>query len=399
METGVLRIWWQPLGRLVLAALGGALLTGLLLLLFYIGDGLTVVAPPVVLTGAELQLAAGQGEHTAAGLQIRQPDAQGLSVVQGPVQRMVRAALYPHLSWQVEGLAPGSEMRLAWVTLAEPRTVRERLLPAQAAGSVDLGTDPHWRGRIAMMGLMVRGPLAEPLLVQRLELRPVTRGSVGLWRWAVGEWSELEDWSQRSINYIAGAPLDALFYPVLVVALWVGLSVVLYILLAWPAPASRGWKPYAALFLLGWLVLDLRWQWDLSQRVQQTEARFAGKSGDEQRLAATDGDLYRFLLDVRRHLPEMPVRIFIVSADPAENTTYEAGRARYHLLPHNGYAGLSRPPDARVAVENSYVLILSPVPGIRYDRNAQVLEWENGQLPVELRYVAPAGALFRVRGG
>ncbi len=118
METGVLRIWWQPLGRLVLAALGGALLTGLLLLLFYIGDGLTVVAPPVVLTGAELQLAAGQGEHTAAGLQIRQPDAQGLSVVQGPVQRMVRAALYPHLSWQVEGLAPGSEMRLAWVTLA-----------------------------------------------------------------------------------------------------------------------------------------------------------------------------------------------------------------------------------------------------------------------------------------
>ena len=399
METGVLRIWWQPLGRLVLAALGGALLTGLLLLLFYIGDGLTVVAPPVVLTGAELQLAAGQGEHTAAGLQIRQPDAQGLSVVQGPVQRMVRAALYPHLSWQVEGLAPGSEMRLAWVTLAEPRTVRERLLPAQAAGSVDLGTDPHWRGRIAMMGLMVRGPLAEPLLVQRLELRPVTRGSVGLWRWAVGEWSELEDWSQRSINYIAGAPLDALFYPVLVVALWVGLSVVLYILLAWPAPASRGWKPYAALFLLGWLVLDLRWQWDLSQRVQQTEARFAGKSGDEQRLAATDGDLYRFLLDVRRHLPETPVRIFIVSADPAENTTYEAGRARYHLLPHNGYAGLSRPPDARVAVENSYVLILSPVPGIRYDRNAQVLEWENGQLPVELRYMAPAGALFRVRGG
>ena len=399
METGVLRIWWQPLGRLVLAALGGALLTGLLLLLFYIGDGLTVVAPPVVLTGAELQLAAGQGEHTAAGLQIRQPDAQGLSVVQGPVQRMVRAALYPHLSWQVEGLAPGSEMRLAWVTLAEPSTIRERLLPAQAAGSVDLGTDPHWRGRIAMMGLMVRGPLAEPLLVQRLELRPVTRGSVGLWRWAVGEWSELEDWSQRSINYIAGAPLDALFYPVLVVALWVGLSVVLYILLAWPAPASRGWKPYAALFLLGWLVLDLRWQWDLSQRVQQTEARFAGKSGDEQRLAATDGDLYRFLLDVRRHLPETPVRIFIVSADPAENTTYEAGRARYHLLPHNGYAGLSRPPDARVAVENSYVLILSPVPGIRYDRNAQVLEWENGKLPVELRYMAPAGALFRVRGG
>lgn len=41
METGVLRIWRQPLGHLVLATLGGALLTGLLLLLFYIGGGLT----------------------------------------------------------------------------------------------------------------------------------------------------------------------------------------------------------------------------------------------------------------------------------------------------------------------------------------------------------------------
>ena len=75
--------------------------------------------------------------------------------------------------------------------------------------------------------------------------------------------------------------------------------------------------PYAALFLLGWLVLDLRWQWDLRLRLEQTVERFAGKNEEDRRLAALDGDLYRFLLEVRQHfLPERPVRLFIVVRSP-----------------------------------------------------------------------------------
>jgi hypothetical protein len=100
--------------------------------------------------------------------------------------------------------------------------------------------------------------------------------------------------------------------------------------------------PYAALFLLGWLLLDLRWQWELNQRLGQTVARFAGKEMTERRLADLDGDFYRFLLEVRRRLPEKPVRLFIVSNDPSG---FLAGRARYHLSPHNGYMGFTHPPS------------------------------------------------------
>lgn len=386
----------RPYGLWLLAVAGGALASVLVLLLFYRLGGLPVVAPPVVLDG-ELQVVAGQGQPTPTGLAIRQPGPQGVAVVQAPVQRMVRAALYSHLSWRVRGLEPDRRLHLAWVTLAEPRKSRELTLPPagpDGIGELDLRAEPHWQGRIAALGLIVPGPLSQPLLLDRLELRPASLTFGDLLRWAWEEWTSFEDWSQRSINYTAGAPLDALFPPVLMVALWVGFGGLLYALL--DPPRRRKLTPYAALFLLGWLVLDLRWQWDLRLRLEQTVERFAGKNEEERRLAALDGDLYRFLLEVRQRLPERSVRLFIVSADPQG---FQAGRARYHLLPHNGYAGFSRVPHAGEARAGDYVLILSPLNGVGYNRSSRALEWQGGRLPAELLYVAAAGALFRVSGG
>jgi hypothetical protein len=274
---------------------------------------------------------------------------------------------------------------------------REKVLPwvGPNGGELDLSAEPDWRDRIVAIGLVVSGPLPQPVVVRRLELRSAVPSTGELLRWAVDEWTAFEDWSQRSINYTSGAPLDALFPPVLVVALWVGFSSVLYALLDRPRRRTGGLAPYAALFLLGWLVLDLRWQWDLGQRLEQTARGFAGQDETGRRLAALDGDLYRFLLEVRRRLPEEPARIFIVSNDP---TGFWAGRARYHLLPHNGYAGLSRIPQPGEARAGDYVLILSPLPDVGYDPGPRVLAGPNVRWPAEMLHVAASGALFRLQG-
>ena len=47
--------------------------------------------------------------------------------------------------------------------------------------------------------------------------------------------------------------------------------------------------------------------------------------------------------------------------------------------------------------EGDYVLILSPLKGVRYNRAAQALEWDNKQLAANLLYAASTGALFQVR--
>lgn len=395
-EAGLWGFQWRPVVRVALAAVGGVLLTVLALLLFYKAGGWSVVARPVVLSGSDLQLIGGQGEQTPAGLEIRQPGPQGLVVVQALV-RGARAARYPHLFWQVEGLEPGREARLIWATHADPQTTREKGLPwvGPDGGQLDLSAEPDWRDRIVAIGLVVSGPLPQPVVVRRLELRPAAPSTGELLRWMMADWTAFEDWSQRSINYTAGAPLDALFPSVPVVALWVGFSSVLYALLDRPRRRVGGLAPYAALFLLGWLVLDLRWQWDLGQRLEQTARGFAGKDEAERRLAALDGDLYRFLLEVRQRLPDRPARLFIVSNDPHG---FWAGRARYHLLPHNGYAGLSRLPQPNEARAGDYVLILSPLPEVGYDPGQRLLAGPNGRWPAEMLHVAARGALFRLRG-
>ena len=387
----------RQVGGTALAAVGGAVVTLLILLLFYQLDGLTRVASPLILTGAEWQLASGQGGPTAAGLEIRQPDVRGWVAAQGSA-RMARANLYRRLSWQVDGLVPDRELRLIWATHAEPRTVRERVLPSAGpeGGEFDLSDEPHWQGRIAMIGLMTHGPLPQPLLIRRLELRPARLSSAELLRRAIEDWTSFDDWSQRSINYTSGAPRDALFPPVLIVALWVGFSAACYALFAPPRWRAEGRLPYAVLFLLGWLALDGRWQWDLHQRLAQTRERFAGKNEVERWLADLDGEFYRFLCEVRQHLPEQPTRLFILSSDPH---SFWAGRARYHLLPHNGYAGLAQLPRPNQAHPGDYVLILAPLASVTYRAEQRILESGKQRLPAELLYAAPAGTLFRVRGG
>ena len=387
----------QPFWLWMLATTGGALLTVLVLLLFYRTGGLAAVAPPVVLPGAKLQLASGQGGQTPAGLEIRQTGAQGWAAAQGAA-RIAPAALYRQFSWEVDGLQAGSELRLVWATLADPRTTQEKLLPPAGpdGGVLDLSAEPRWQGRIAAIGLAVRGPLSQPLVVRRLELRPVTPTAGVLLREMVADWTAFEDWSQRSINYTSGAPLNALFPPVVMVALWIGFGAALYALFDPPRRAPGVLLPYAALFLLGWLALDLRWQWDLGQRLKLTAASFAGKSEEDRRLAALDGGYYRFLLEIRQRLPQQPARLFIVSADPS---SFWVGRARYHLLPHNSYAGFAHLPAPGTVRAGDYILILSPLAGVDYNAEQGVLKGGGVKLPAEMLHVASLGGLFRVRGG
>ena len=306
--------------------------------------------------------------------------------------------MYRRLSWQVEDRPAGSELWLVWTTLADPQTPQQKMLPAAptSEGVLELSAEPRWQGRVVAIGLAVRGSLSQPLVIRRLELRPVVPTTGALLGSMVEDWTTFEDWSQRSINYVSGAPLNALFPPVVMVALGVGFSAVLYALFNPPRRTPAAWLPYAALFLLGWLMLDLRWQWDLGQRLAQTARDFAGKSEEDRRLAALDGEFYRFLREVRQRLPETPKRLFIVSADPAG---FWAGRARYHLLPHNGYAGFAHLPSPDQARGGDYVLILAPLATVDYDAEQRVLRGEGVQLPAEMVHFAAPGALFRLRGG
>lgn len=386
---------WR-VGRWWLAAVSGALLAVWLFLLFYRIGGLTSVAPPIALSGASWRLAQGQGEATAAGLVIRQAGSQGWALVQGSA-RIAPAAVYRQIAWQIADLPPDRELRLVWNTLDDPaRSYSRTLGRGLNHGMLDLGAEPRWRGRILALGLLVPGPLTEPVRIERLELRPVTPAFGALAQELAADWRAFEPWSQRSINFAADAPLNALFPPVPMVLLALALSAACYALLEPPRRRPGVLWPYVGLLLLGWLALDLRWQWTLTERLRQTAADFAGKSA-EQRWLAMDQALYPFLQEVRKHLPQLPQsvsRLFIISADP---TGFATGRARYHLLPHNSYVGFTALPLSGMARPGDYLLLLAPLADLRYDSAQGRLEGQGVRLSADLRYVAESGGLFQVR--
>src|SRR4030095_15987125 len=74
--------------------------------------------------------------------------------------------------------------------------------------------------------------------------------------------------------------------------------------------------PLALVLMLiaAWLVLDLRWQWNLARQVAVTARPYAGRDWREKHVAAEDGPLFEFIEKVRAELPPPPPRRFLGGA-------------------------------------------------------------------------------------
>lgn len=396
-ESRHLQSWLRVAGGLLAAALGATLLMGLALWLFY-RSGDPLVAPTVTLSGADLHLTSGEGRRTPEGIEIRRPGSDGILMVQGAM-RALEAERYGHLSWELEGLTQEQKLRFVWATAAHPGTPRVRALPAVTQGTVrlDPSTESDWKGQIVAVGLALMGPLQTPILIRRIQLEPRSPTPLMLVKALAEDWMHRDGWTGRSINFHRDAPRNALFPPVLLVAIWIGLGTLLYALVNPPWRGFRTPTPYALLWLLGWLALDLRWQSDLSERLRLTQTRYAGLDTSARHLAGPDRDLFPFLQEVRRLLRPMPARVFIIGSDP---NAYAVGRARYHLLPHNAHLGLSALPERSQVRAGDYLLILSPSRKVRYDRERRLLISGQTRLTATLVHALTAqGALFRVEEG
>ncbi len=398
----------RSLRPLAWAALGGALLTVLGFLLYYLLGGLSAAYPPLLWRGEQMVVTRGQGQPAADMLEIRPAEADD-GVFFRFAKNAFMARPYGELVWQIEGLDPAQDIRLIWQVQTDPGDARQA--PVQradlSAARFNLRDQPRWEGYIVNIGFMVRGAFAQPLRVRQVELRPRPLSVGELLQQVWEEWSTSEYWSPRSAHYISGAPAKALFHPILLIMVWIGLSALLYGFWLWRAGRRWRWSAFALLFLVGWWLLDLRWQADLIQRSLKTYQRFAGKSTIDQRLAADDGELFQFLLEVRTHLPAKPARILIINDDAVNRTVarnYLVARARYHLLPHNSFADVVESAQFGKARVNDYILILRPDKGLRsqqarlwFDPRQRRLHWESNQQPVQLLYRGALGALFQVR--
>lgn len=400
----------RPAGFLavLLSMIGGGLFTIAGFLLYYLSSSLTTAYPPLIWSGPEMPVVIGQGRQVADHLEIE------------PVNNTVffrfsakgfMARPYDRLVWRIHGINPAQEVRLVWQIQSDSGNARQLLVQFSdlQTGSVQLRSQPDWQGYIVSLGLFVRGPFLQPLRIEKVELWPAPLSAAALLDQAWQEWTTSEYWSQRSAHFISGAPYRSLFHPVVMTAAWIGLSIILYVIyqfFAWP---QQRWQfsPFMVLFLIGWGVLDVRWQMDLTQRTMMTYQRFSGKNAVEKRQSADDGELFQFLQKIRSYLPIQPVRIFVVNNDVANRKllrNYMTARTRYHLQPHNSFAEVGDWSQLGQARPGDYILVLQPDKGarqqqtdLRYRHAEHSLQWSSGSLPVEHLYREALGQLLRVK--
>jgi hypothetical protein len=260
-----------------------------------------------------------------------------------------------------------------------------RILPV-ALGAID-----GWTGSIIGVGVIARGELSGPFAVESIELRPSSGWTTinGI----VADWLEFEPWDGGSIHFMSGGN-PALKNPL---PLFLGISfagaVGLYLFIIVLGHTRFDARVALAIALLGWAVIDTRWQLNLWRQLDMTRFQYAGKSWEAKRLAAEDGELFAFMRDAKAKIGDAPAHVYVFAEEE-----FDRMRGAYHLFPANvaalkGVRGLL--PAA--TFKPGDVLVLYRKRGVEYDAGAKRLRWdENQALRADLVHVSKGSAVFRV---
>ncbi|WP_240761754.1 hypothetical protein [Nitrosococcus wardiae] len=392
----------MPFWRLLLIALGLMILSGALLISGFLAYHHKDFAPPEVQPkiwqGHSLQLMAGEGARGGEGLEVRALSASGQAIISSG-KIALATEKYPFLQYQVQGIQPEMDPVFFWRRAEERGKVISLPLSWKGEGHamMGLGHHPAWQGTIVEFGVAFRKKPAEPVVIKEFTFKPLSAVSLLAMVWS--EWTTFEGWSQRSINFIENGTANALVPPTLAAAAWVALSLFFYGLWGFFRRRHWDWRVVCIAFLLGWIVMDLRWQAGLWQQLQQTHDRYGGKGGEEKHLAAEDGFLFKFITEIKTHLPPLPQRVFLVTAKPLAEDHYTRLRVRYHLLPYNVHDYGTRLPSQDHVQAGDYLLILGATPEFTFDPEQQLLQGREGKrkgLAAKKIYVASMGTLYQL---
>ncbi len=382
--------------RPILAGLGGALFLWFGVW-WYQHSGPGTAAPTLMLTGEQLKVVAGEGGRTADGILIRRSPPGKPAMVMAATPPL-EAGQFARFSWDIKGLEPQQDLALIWVANADPNKPRTRKITMneRAAGFLQLGDDPTWRGQILKFGLLVPGKLPEPVLLKGLTLERKAPTPLSTLRSLAGDWTHQEPWTGRSINFHVGAAAkDRLLTPVFLVGLWVGLGSLVLVLFNRLSSSRHLLGGLALLFLAGWLLLDLRWQWQLTTRLGETYERYGQLTPEQRPGARPDAQVVTALDQLRKALPEGPSRIFLLSKNPSDYLTL---RVRYHLLPLRVFVADHLPTPEQVQA-GDHILVLANPEVVGFDGTHKRLVDGEASLPVEpLSKVQGFGVLYRIPG-
>lgn len=361
------------------------------------GSGHLHLYPSLVLKPEQgsWQLVEGKGSIRQEQFFITEPSRMGQVVLAIELPRAVPAHRFDLLELTARG-AEGRAVTISWSRVETFTASSGDLLDwvSEDKGQLRLGDQRAWRDDIYFLAVEEVGFTGGEWALDSVTLHPVKPDFPTLQRDLFGGWLSLQAWRQSDVNLIAPGRGQALVSPVIAVAGWIVLSVLILVLVGfWKRSLNR---PALILipFLVGWLVLDLRWQADLFRKADQTLDAFAGIESGQRLLADHDGQLYAFIAELPPLLKSRQVRrVFVFS--PHE---FWRKRARYHLAPWAARAGAEGflSSNSVRAFEPGDVLVLLSVEHLEV-RTARTDPGATGSIAAELWFDgAPAAMEFEM---
>ena len=360
---------------------------------FHSGPWLTNVEART-LPGSDLKPARGQVRIEGSVAILEAPGDDG-NVIAAASFPPFDAANYRFVQVRMTGAYPAGGAHFVWRAQKGENTVRR--VPLLSSGGrilpVTLTELDGWRGQIAGVGIIARGPMSAPLVVQSVELRPSS-----VWTTIdamFSDWFEFEPWDGGSIHFMAGGN-PSLAHPLplfLGIASLVGIA--LYLALIVMGHTRFSAQVAIAIALLGWLAIDARWQWNLWKQLDITRFQYAGKSWEEKRRAAEDGRLFEFMRAARREIGAKPAHVYVFADDE-----FDRVRGAYHLFPLNLHV---RPKQAAIVgpelLKPGDVIVLYRKRGVQYVQGEKLLRWDGDrQVHAELLLFTEGNGVFRVLG-
>jgi hypothetical protein len=287
---------------------------------------------------------------------------------------------------------PPSELVFVWRTREHPRRSFAKRIQwlINGAAPLDMHDDENWHGTVTGVALLVRGKLDSPLRLEALRLPALSPGAIA--GQALREWGAGIPLQGSSIAFPLDPERGYSLPPLPAVGIAVGMAMLAYVLLARWRGFRRDPRALWAIFLGGWLLLDLRWQLNLWRAAVATAIQFAGKTSDEKHRVAIDSALFSIVQQAKDRLPPPPARIEI-SCDSGAICI----RTAFLLLPHNVSVMLARRgnplpgPEELRSGEYVYIVFNNR---LAYDTEHQQLVWADGRTKPAALLLAQQGALL-----
>jgi len=383
--------WIAGVGLLV----AGIAMAVLLVAIAHSGGNWRDGPPAITVDGGAFVLVRGSGHRDGREFVLEATDSERLAVLSARVAPF-DADGHPRVDFNLHSTdALPVELVFVWRTEERPnRNFSKRLTwTGTHIAPLELGPDDGWTGSITGIALAARGAVPRPLVLESFSVPSVSVAAV------IGDiavqWTTFIPIVAASVTL----PFDdeRSHYATLLATVVAGglFAAALYWLVTRRA-LPRDPRIYGAIVAAGWLILDMRFQVNLWRQLTRTAATFAGKTGEEKRLASDDRELYMLMKEVGAALPALPARVHFIADDQALRT-----RGSYFLYPQNVYHSdgkLPRKPMPEELRSGDYVLLFL-TSDLAYDSASQALVWRDGRRrPAEQVLTRPPGlVLVRVR--